>query len=162
MQIIFQVIFVAYTFFYTIIVVILIILIISLYLHRKQLEAAILTGVIYIGYTMLFDVFFGETLKLYHYINPELSSLYILISAVFLYPPTIIIFLLFLPKKNVNIVLYTVSWIAVLLLFEKISFMTHTVVLTGWKYFPWSPFTYIVTLSLSILVYKLLHRRLKK
>lgn len=97
----------------------------------------------YSVYSLSYEIIFGEILGLYYYIIPEESILYILLSSLFLYPVIMILYILFLRQKKV--LWYTVGWIIFVQIFELISLYTKTIVLTGWRLIPWSPFTYIVT-----------------
>lgn len=99
-------------------------------------------------YSLVYEIFFGEVLKLYYYITPDKSILYILLGSLFLYPVIMVIYVLFLPAKKVF--WYTVGWIVFTQILEVVSLYTKTVVLTGWKVIPWSPITYIITYTLFL------------
>lgn len=138
----------SYWFFFISLIIIWIIFITVIYFRRPKtghLAVAILT----IIYSLAFDIIFGEQLKLYHYISKQESSLYLLLSGIFLYPLLHIIYLVFLPAKK-QIPVYTMLWIAAMLFFEYLSIKTGTIVLTGWRVFPWSIITYVITYLLII------------
>ena len=112
-----------------------------------------------IGYSLFFEAFLGEYKGLYYYIYKENSLFYILVAAVLLYPVIDVIYTFFLPERAYPAILYTTAWIACMLVFEFASLYTRTVVLTGWKVFPWSIITYIVTFAWINLLYRSLKRR---
>jgi hypothetical protein len=112
-----------------------------------------------IGYSLLYETFLGEYSELYYYINKEHSLLYIIISAILIYPVIEVIYTLFLPEKVFSAVLYTAVWIVLMLAFELLSFYTGTVVLTGWRVIPWSIITYIVTFIWVNLLFIYLKKR---
>lgn len=127
---------------------------------RKIQAAAVITGLMSIGYSLLFDVTFGDLFGLYYYISPSESTLYMVLSAVLIYQAANIVFLAFLPENPVRIVAYTSLWIAGMLLFEYFSLLTHTLVFTGWRVFPWSLMAYTATYTWLILLYRYLVRRI--
>jgi hypothetical protein len=111
------------------------------------------------GYSLLYETILGEYSELYYYINKENSLLYIVLSAVLLYPEIEVIYTLFLPEKAYPAIFYTGIWIILMLIFELVSFYTGTVVLTGWKVIPWSVVTYMVTFLWINLLYRTLEKR---
>jgi len=98
-----------------------------------------------VGYSMLYETFLGEYNGLYYYINPEKSLIYIIMSAILIYPVLEVIYSMFLPERLFPTLVYTAAWIALMLAFELASLYAGTVVLTGWRVIPWSIVTYIVT-----------------
>lgn len=111
------------------------------------------------GYSLLFETILGEYIGLYYYINKENSLLYIVLSAVLLYPEIEVIYTLFLPENASAAVLYTIVWTILMLVFELASLYTGTVVLTGWKVIPWSIVTYLFTFLWINLLFRLLKKR---
>lgn len=134
----------AYTFFYTSILIIIIIFIICSKIKRPGFDN-ILIGITTVGYTMVFEIIFGDRFKLYYYITPQVSTLYMVLSAIFIYPVVNIIYTLFIPKETKKVMVYTGLWIAAMLVFEYASVKTGTVVFTGWQPVPWSFVTYVFT-----------------
>lgn len=114
---------------------------------------------IYSLYSLCFEAFFGEVLKLYYYIAPNESILYILLGSLFLYPLTAVLYVLLYPKKMV--LWYTVGWIALLQGLEIASIYTRTIVLTGWRIIPWSPLVYLLTFLFICLLNKALKKVVK-
>lgn len=111
------------------------------------------------GYSLLYETVLGEYIGLYYYISKENSLLYIVLSAVLLYPIIEVIYALFLPENAYAAVLYTIVWTILMLAFELASLHTGTVVLTGWKVIPWSIVTYIFTFLWINLLFRLLKKR---
>lgn len=111
-----------------------------------------------IGYSLLYETVLGEYSGLYHYINKSDSLFYIIISGVMLYPVIDMIYAVFLPEKVKPALIYTLIWIALLLISELLSLHTGTIVFTGWRLIPWSIVTYIFT----FVWINLLFRYLKK
>ncbi len=149
-----------YTFFYISVAFMLLLLVITA-CFRKINAAAVITGMVSVGYSAIFDTTFGDRLGLYYYISPSVSSLYYILSAVFIYLVSNIIFLVFLPENPGRLIMYTALWIAGMMLFEYASLLTRTLVFTGWRMFPWSPLAYIATYAWLILLYRYLGRRIK-
>ena len=118
-----------------------------------------LIGIASTAFSLAFDVALGGHFKLYYYISPDTSLLYIIIAALLLYPPLSIMYVRFLPKNKNQILVYTGIWIAAMLIFELISVLSRTIVFTGWKPFPWSPITYVITYLWVISLYRFLNRR---
>lgn len=119
-------------------------------------------GISSVAYSMVFDIAFGDRLGLYYYISPEKSTLFLLLGALFVYPPLNIIYAVFLPEGLRKTLIYTVIWIAAMLVFEYASLLTRTVVLVGWKPLPWSVVTYVVTYAWILLFYRYLSRSLRR
>lgn len=112
-----------------------------------------------IGYSLLYETVLGELMGLYHYIIPEKSLKYIIISALLIYPIIEVIYSLFLPEKPRHALIYTTAWIAFMLAFEAASLYTGTVVLTGWKVIPWSIVTYAITFGWINLLFRYMKKR---
>ena len=111
------------------------------------------------GYSLLYETWLGEYTGLYYYINKEHSLLYIILSAVLLYPVIEVIYTMFLPEKSYPAAVYTVVWVVLMLAFELASFYAGTIVLTGWRVIPWSLITYIVTFIWINLLFRGLKKR---
>lgn len=149
-----------YTFFYISGAFMLLLLVITACIRRIT-PAAIITGLVSIGYSTIFDITFGERLGLYYYISPSKSTFYIVLSAILIYSTAHIIFLTFLPDKTGRLILYSTIWIAGLLLFEYASLLTRTLVFTGWKMYPWSVIAYVATYLWLIPLYRYLGKRMR-
>jgi hypothetical protein len=147
-----------YIFFYCSIVIVWIIFLISVRI-RKLHFGAVLTGLLGAGYSSIFESFLGEYLDLYYYIAPESSILYIVLSALFLYPIIEIVYVLFLPEKPMQTLLYTFLWLILMLAFEAASLKSGTIVLTGWRIVPWSFVTYIITFTWINIFYRYAKRK---
>ena len=119
----------------------------------------IMIAITAMGYSLLFETTLGEYLGLYHYINPENSLFYIIVSAVFLYPIIEVLYTMFLPVKAYPAIIYTAAWLVLMLFFELISIYTKTVVLTGWRVMPWSIITYLITFTWINLLFRYLKKR---
>jgi hypothetical protein len=145
----------SYAFFYVSVIIVIIIFVICVRKSNPSI-AAILIGITSIAYSLIFDITFGQLLGLYHYIDPQASILYILLSGIFVYPLLNVIYILFLPVQTTSILVYTIFWIAVMLIFEYLSIISKTVVFTGWKPLPWSLLTYAVTYSWINALYRYL------
>ncbi len=145
----------AKTFFYCSILIFWIALFIVARIRPFKLHHLFL-WLIYSLYSLCFEAFFGEVLKLYYYIAPGASILFILLGSLLLYPLTAVLYVLLFPKKMV--LWYTVGWIVLLQGLEIVSIYTRTIVLTGWRIIPWSPLTYLI----SFLFICLMVRALKK
>jgi hypothetical protein len=141
-----------YTFFYVSIIAIIILFFVISYFKPVGLNN-IMIGITTIGYTMVYDIIFGDRFKLYYYISPSVSTFYIVLASVFLYPLLNMIYTLYLPGKIKNILIYTGAWIVLMILFEYISLLAHAIVFTGWKPVPWSFITYIVTYIWIVLLF---------
>lgn len=111
------------------------------------------------GYSLLYETILGEYIGLYFYISKENSLLYIVLSAVLIYPEIEVIYTLFLPESVYAAVPYTIAWTILMLAFELASLYTGTIVLTGWKVIPWSIATYLFTFLWINLLFRLLKRR---
>mgnify|MGYP000978303535 CR=1 FL=1 len=129
---------------------------------RRLKPANMIIGIATVGFSLVFENILGTVLGLYYYIKPEFSVIYIVIASIFIYPPLNIIYTLFLPRKRNNIFVYTLLWIGAMMFFEYFSIIAGTVVLTGWKPFPWSVITYIVTYTWINLFYAYLQWNMEK
>ncbi len=134
----------AYIFFYSSFIILVVLFIICSTL-RKPTLSNIVIGLTTVGYSLINDVLFGDQLELFHYINLEVSTIYMVLSAVMIYPILNILYTMFLPTKGKNILIYTFCWIVVMLFFEYASVITKTIIFTGWQPLPWSIVLYIVT-----------------
>ncbi|HAA43571.1 MAG TPA: hypothetical protein DCE02_06180 [Ruminiclostridium sp.] len=76
-----------------------------------------------------------------------------------LYPALNVIYVLFLPKEIKKAFVYTVFWMATMIIFEYVSLLTKTIVFTGWKPMPWSLITYIGTYLWVYTLYKFMERK---
>ncbi|PRX33581.1 hypothetical protein BX659_103108 [Orenia metallireducens] len=148
-----------YGFFYGSIIILWIIFIICMRFKPVTL-ANIIIGITTIAYSLLYEILLGEYFDLYYYIKNNQSILYILLAGIFVYPILNIIYTLFLPKKIKPILIYTGLWIIAMLIFEYLSLLTKTVVFTGWRMFPWSPLTYVLTYLWVYLFYRYLEKRI--
>ncbi len=148
----------AYIFFYSSIVVVYVLFFICC-IFKKPLLSNIIIGLTTIGYSLINDILLGDQLKLFHYINPEISTLYMVISAALIYPLLNITYTLFLPTKGKKVLIYTSLWIAAMLLFEYLSIIAKTIVFTGWQPVPWSFVLYVVTYVWIYFFYKLLIKK---
>lgn len=147
----------SYTFFYVSGILLIGIFFTSVYFKGLTLSIAII-GIASVAYSLTYEIILGDQLKLYHYIKPKVSTLYMVLAGIFIYPLLNMLYLLYLPKGTGSVIAYTVAWIIAMFLFEFASFATKTVVLTGWKPFPWSILTYIFTYSWINLFYSYLER----
>lgn len=147
-----------HVFFYGSIAAVWILLIASGFARPIRLRH-VLTGIAALGYSTLFDCFFGIYMGLYYYLNASDSIIYVLISALLLYPELDVIYILFLPKNTKTVFVYTAAWLAAMLLFEIASLRTLTIVFTGWTLFPWSVVTYLFTFTWLNLYYRYLQRK---
>ena len=148
----------AVSFFYISIAAIWIVFLICA-VKRQLTLRHLMVAIAGMGYSLLYETALGEYSGLYYYINKENSLLYIVLSAVLLYPEIEVIYTLFLPEKAYSAIFYTGIWIILMLIFELVSFYTGTVVLTGWKVIPWSVVTYMVTFLWINLLYRTLKKR---
>lgn len=146
--------------FYISVIAVLVVFLISIYFRPLRLSNIII-GISSIAYSLIYDLTLGNRLKLYYYINPENSVLYMLISGIILYPLLNTIYTLFLPVKMKSILLYTGAWIVIMLLFEYLTWLTKTIVFTGWNPIPWSVVTYIFTYTWIFIFYRYLLRKIK-
>ncbi len=142
-------------FFYGSILIIWIILLIVLGKRPFKVHHLFI-WITYSLYSLVFEIVFGEILKLYYYITPEESMVYILIGSLFLYPVKMVLYVFFLPRKKV--LWYTAGWIIFVQVLELVSLYTKTIVLTGWKVVPWSPITYLVTYLFLFLADRYFHQ----
>ncbi|HYE82592.1 MAG TPA: hypothetical protein VEG39_10575 [Clostridia bacterium] len=148
----------ATTFFYTSIAATWIVLFICT-AKRPLTFKHIMITIAAIGYSLLYEISLGEYAGLYYYINPEDSLAYLILASVLLYPVINVIYIIFLPEKAYPAAIYTAVWVAFMLLFELASIYTRTVVLTGWRVFPWSIVTYIATFVWINLFFNSLKKR---
>lgn len=148
----------AITFFYVSIAAVWIIFLICAVKKTLTLRH-ILIAITAMGYSLLYETILGEYKELYYYINKENSLLYIILSAVLLYPEIEVIYTFFLPERTYPAALYTIVWIMLMLAFETASLYTGTVVLTGWKIIPWSVVTYIFTFLWINILFRILKKR---
>lgn len=147
-----------YIFFWASAAVTLLILAATAILKGTGLPAWVI-GIASVAYSMVFEIFFGDRLRLYYYINPEESTLFIILGALLIYTPLNIVYTVFLPESPKKILVYTAIWIAAMLAFEYASVFAHSVVFTGWKPVPWSIATYAVTYGWVVLFYRYLRSR---
>lgn len=117
-------------------------------------KAGIIIAIVTFIISLAYDITFGEILGLYHYISPSISLLYIILAGIFIYPPANIIYTMFLPENPNSACVYSILWIAAMLIFEYASITAGTVVFTGWNAFPWSPVTYVGTYIWVNLLYR--------
>ncbi len=150
--------FMEYIAFYISMAAILATFAICLRLKKFRLSNAVI-GIATIGYSLVYEVTLGGYFGLYHYISPKVSLLYIVIGALFIYPFLNMLYTLFLPTNKKWLLVYTLSWIAAMLLFEYITLLTRTVVFTGWRPIPWSIVTYVVTYAWIYFFYRVLERK---
>lgn len=148
-------------YFYYISVLITIFLAIVLRVFKKPLLPKIIIGITTVAVSMVFDTLMGSILGLFYYISPHESLIYSILSAIFLYSLLNIMYVSFLPQNIREDIIYTIFWIAGLLLFEYLSVIANTIVYTGWSMFPWSVILYIVSYAWISLFYKYLLRKYK-
>lgn len=127
---------------------------------RKMTLASILIGLLSIGYSIAFDVSFGDHLHLFYYISPEKSTLYIILAAATVYAPLNIIYTMFLPKESRSVLIYTACWIAGMSIFEFASVASRTIVFTGWQPIPWSGVVYIAAYTWIYVFYRYLSAKI--
>jgi hypothetical protein len=137
-----KVIYMEYIFFYVSMFLTIMLFFICTYFKKPSLPSIII-GLTSIGYSFISDLTFGDRLKLFYYITPQKSTLYIILAGVFIYSFYNIIYTMFLPESNPLI--YTIFWIIGMLMLEYLSLIARTVVFTGWKMFPWSIILYMVS-----------------
>lgn len=148
-----------YLFFYSSVVVVLIIFVICCIIRNPKLSN-ILIGLITIGYSLVSDIILGDQLKLFYYISPQASTLYMILSAVFIYSLLNIVYTMFLPGKGKKAFIYTLCWTIALLLFEYVSIVTKSIVFTGWRPIPWSLVIYLVAYLWIYFFYRYLNRKI--
>jgi len=148
-----------YGFFYGSIIILWIIFIICIHFKPATLANTII-GITTVAYSLLYETLLGEYFKLYYYIEPQKSILYIILAGLLIYPVLNIIYTMFLPAKIKPILVYTSLWTIAMLVFEYASILTKTVVFTGWQMFPWSLITYILTYLWIYLFYSYLEKRI--
>lgn len=102
-------------------------------------------GIASIAYSLAYELGLGWFGGLYYYITPSASIYYIILATIFIYTPLNVIYITFLPGTGVKAACYTLLWIVGLLIFEYLSIIAGTVVLTGWNPVPWSLITYLFT-----------------
>jgi len=112
-----------------------------------------------VAYSMIYETVLSGYLSLYYYLNPRDSVIYIVMSAILLYPSLNIMYTMFLPKDKKAVLGYTIAWMAAMMIFEYFSVMFGTVVFTGWTPFPWSVVTYVVTYLWVYLTYRYLSKK---
>lgn len=145
-------------FFYGSVIALLVVFLLAHTRKRFRMRHMILM-IGYSLYNLIFELVFGEILGLYYYIEKEVSLIYIILAAVFLYPLIAVLYIFFLPG-GLKAYLYTACFTAAMLLMELISLHTGTIVLTGWNIMPWSIVTYIVSFCLINIFYGFLERKL--
>lgn len=148
----------SYVFFYGTIVVLWVCFLVICYYKRPRFHHAII-GLATVAYALTYETLFGGWAKLYYYLDSSNSLLYIVVSAILIYPALNVIYILFLPNRSVW--LYSLCWILGMLLFEYITVEVKIINFTGWNPIPWSPLTYIVTYSWVYLFYRYLLKRMK-
>ncbi len=121
----------------------------------------ILIGIVSVAFSLAFEILLGTYARLYYYIDPPYDIPYMVAASILLYPLLNTLYVLFLPKKTKTALLYTVFWIAAMLVFEWASILTGTVVLTGWKMVPYSYLTYVLTYSWIYPLYRYLNSKYK-
>ncbi|HHV29227.1 MAG TPA: hypothetical protein GXX73_06460 [Clostridium sp.] len=147
-----------YMFYYFSLFGVLVSLIICLYFKSFDFKSSII-GIVTVAFSMVYETVLGGYFGLYYYLNPKDSIIYMVLSAILLYPALNIIYTMFLPKKKKAILGYTATWMIAMLIFEYFSVISGTVVFTGWKPFPWSVVTYIVTYLWVYLIYRYLSNK---
>jgi len=153
-----RVIIMGYVFFYLSLFGVLISLIICLYFKPLDFRKAVI-GIMTVAYSMIYETVLSGYLSLYYYLNPRDSVIYIVMSAILLYPSLNIMYTMFLPKDKKAVLGYTIAWMAAMMIFEYFSVMFGTVVFTGWTPFPWSVVTYVVTYLWVYLTYRYLSKK---
>ena len=148
----------AYLFFYTSTVAALILFLIICTLRELRLENIII-GLTTVGYSLVHDVLLGDHFKLFYYIAPASSTLFMIISAGLLYPFLNMTYTMFLPGRFKHAMIYTACWILAMLMFEHASILTKTVVFTGWVPIPWSLVIYLFTYAWIYLFYRFLLKK---
>ncbi|MCX7749615.1 MAG: hypothetical protein N2645_22390 [Clostridia bacterium] len=144
-----------YTFFYLSLAVVWVAF--AVCIRYKPLELRhIIIGITSVGYSLVYDSLFGNQLGLYYYISPKWSTLFMVLSALFLYSVINMLYALFIPKNGKTLITYTTLWILGMLVFEYASVVTGTIVFTGWEPVPWSFITYIATYTWIYLFYRYL------
>jgi len=133
-----------YITFYASVIIVWIVFGISTYLRPLNFKNVVI-GITTVGYSLSFDTLFGTYMGLYNYINIKESPLYIILSAIFIYPMLNMVYTMFLPDKKRAAFIYTGLWIAAMLLFEYLTLLSGTIILTGWRPMPWSIVTYVTT-----------------
>ncbi len=144
-----------YTFFYMSIIITWIVFLVIIKLRPPRLSHLII-GIASVGYSAIYDMVLGGHYKLYHYISTDVSLLYTAIASLLVYPPLYILYVLLLPTRKLWKLVYTIGWTIALLIYEFITLYFKTVVLTGWRVFPWSVVTYIATFGLMLIFNHLL------
>lgn len=147
-----------YSTFYISIFVIWIALALSSFFKSMRLSHIII-GIAAIAFSLVYETSFGAIMGLYYYVRPDISLYYLLTGSIFIYAPLQVLYTFFLPRENNRIFVYTLVWIAAMLLFEHITVLTKTIVFTGWKPIPWSIVTYIATYAWVYSFYRYLNAR---
>ena len=140
-------------FFYTSIVVLWITLSVCIYYKPLEFRNTVI-GITASAFALVYDVTLGDHFGLYYYVNPQVSTTYMVLAALFIYSIIGIIYTLFLPKDYTKVLVYTTIWIVVMLLFEYVSVKTKTIVFTGWQPVPWSFVSYVVTFGWMYMFYR--------
>jgi hypothetical protein len=122
------------------------------------LQYVFIIGIASVAFSLIVDITFGDYFGLYHYINPQASVIYMVGSAIFIYPLINIIYTLFLPESLNRLFIYTTIWIGAMLVFEYLSVYFRTIVFTGWRPFPWSLIIYIATFLWINVFYKYIEK----
>lgn len=148
----------AYTFFYVSVVITIVGFLVIAKVKPLRL-GNVMIGIASVGYSIAFDVIFGDYFGLYYYIAPPVSPLYMVLSAILVYSLMNITYTLFLPRGTKLVLIYTLVWIVGMLVFEYASIKIKTVVFTGWRPVPWSPITYVVTYAWINYLYRYAERR---
>lgn len=148
----------AIAFFYCSIVAIWVVFFICV-IKRPVTFKHIMIAITAVGYSMLYETSLGEYTGLYYYIKPSDSLFYIILSAIFIYPIIEVIYAMFLPEMTYPTVIYTAVWIVLMLAFESASIYTRTLILTGWRVFPWSIITYFFTFGWINLLFRYLKKK---
>ncbi len=144
-------------FFYTSVVVVWILFAICAYFKPLKVENIII-GIASVAFSLIVDITLGDYFGLYYYIKPQTSTIYMVGSAIFIYPLINIIYTLFLPESLNRLFIYTAIWIGTMLVFEYLSVYFRTIVFTGWRPVPWSLIIYIATYLWINIFYKFLSR----
>ena len=150
-----------FKFFYFSIASVILIFAVCIYFKPLRLSHVII-GMASVAYSILFDIILGQQFGLYYYISSQYSILCIVISGVFIYPLLNVIYTLFLPENRKTVFIYTGFWIAAMLLFEYLSLLFKTIVLTGWRVVPWSFVAYGVTYTWIFFFYRYVTARTKR
>lgn len=146
-----------YIFYYISAGVVLAAFIVSVYLKSLGFSNIVI-GITTVGYTLVYEIILGDQMGLYYYLDPKVSTLYMVLSALLVYPLLNIVYTLFLPRKTRDVLAYTAAWIIAMLVFEFASVAAGTIVFTGWRPFPWSIVTYLFTYTWIYFFYRYMER----